>query len=74
MKLIKLGELAMTKAERALEPLGVRPRHLNVLAALAADDSLSQQDVSRRLSGVDELDAPVVHGARNRRSGRPVPP
>ncbi|WP_433133748.1 MarR family winged helix-turn-helix transcriptional regulator [Micromonospora sp. CA-240977] len=51
-RLIKLGELAMVTAERALEPLGVRPRHFNVLATLAADDTLSQQDVSRLL-GID---------------------
>lgn len=51
-RLIKLGELAMATAERALEPLGVRPRHFNVLATLAADPTLSQQDVSQLL-GID---------------------
>ena len=51
-RLIKVGELAMTVAERALEPLDVTPRQLHVLATLAADGSLSQQDVSRRL-GID---------------------
>jgi DNA-binding MarR family transcriptional regulator len=51
-RLIKLGELAMTVAERALAPLGVKPRHFNVLATLAGDESLSQLDVSRLL-GID---------------------
>ena len=51
-RLIKIGELAMSVAERALEPLGVTPRQLHVLGTLAADGSLSQQDVSRRL-GID---------------------
>jgi DNA-binding MarR family transcriptional regulator len=51
-RLIKVGELAMVTAERALAPLGIRPRHFNVLASLAADESLSQQEVSRLL-GID---------------------
>ncbi len=51
-RLIKVGELALATAERALEPLGIKPRQLNVLATLAADATLSQQDVSQRL-GID---------------------
>jgi len=51
-RLIKVGELAMVTAERALAPLGVKPRHFNVLATLAADATLSQQDVSHLL-GID---------------------
>jgi DNA-binding MarR family transcriptional regulator len=51
-RLIKLGEMLMSTAEDALAPLGVRPRHFNVLATLAADASLSQQDLSRLL-GID---------------------
>lgn len=48
-RLVKLGERLMAVAENALAPLGIRPRHLNVLATLAADESLSQQEVSRLL-------------------------
>lgn len=48
--LVKLGELATIGVRQALEPMGVRPRHFNVLAALAVDESLSQQDVSRLLN------------------------
>lgn len=51
-RLVKVGELAVATAERALEPLGVKPRHFNVLATLAADTTLSQQDVSQLL-GID---------------------
>src|SRR5690606_33219377 len=51
-RLIKVGELAMATAERALAPLGVKPRHFNVLATLAGNASLSQQDVSHLL-GID---------------------
>src|SRR5690242_10917738 len=51
-RLIKLGELLLADAERTLEPLGVRPRHFNVLATLAEDETLSQQGVSRLL-GID---------------------
>ena len=51
-RLIKLGELAMRVAESALVPLGVRPRHFHVLATLAADATLSQQEASRLL-GID---------------------
>ncbi|NYI05365.1 MarR family winged helix-turn-helix transcriptional regulator [Allostreptomyces psammosilenae] len=51
-RLIKVGELMMRIAETALAPLGIRPRHFNVLATLAADATLSQQEVSRTL-GID---------------------
>jgi DNA-binding MarR family transcriptional regulator len=57
-RLIKLGELVMAAAERALEPLGVRPRHFNVLTVVAANPTISQQDLSRRLN----IDANVMVG------------
>jgi DNA-binding MarR family transcriptional regulator len=57
-RLIKLGELVLATAERALEPLGVRPRHFNVLTVVAANPTISQQDLSRRLN----IDANVMVG------------
>jgi DNA-binding MarR family transcriptional regulator len=56
--LTKLGEMAAIGATRTLEPLGVRLRHFYVLAALAADNSLSQRDVSRLL----DIDPNVLVG------------
>lgn len=57
-RLVKLGELAMAAAERALEPLGVRPRHFNVLSVVAVNPTISQQDLSRHLN----IDANVMVG------------
>lgn len=50
--LIKLGELVLQVAEDTLAPLGLRARHFNVMAMIAADAGLSQQDISARL-GLD---------------------
>lgn len=51
--LIEVGLLAKEVAARAVAPLGLRPRHVRVLAALASGDALSsQQEVSRSL-GID---------------------
>jgi DNA-binding MarR family transcriptional regulator len=50
--LIKLGELTLEAAERALLPLGLRARQFNVMTMAAANPALSQQDLSRLL-GVD---------------------
>ena len=50
--LIKLGELTLELAEQTLEPLGLRARHLNVMAMVAADAALSQRDISDLL-GLD---------------------
>jgi DNA-binding MarR family transcriptional regulator len=48
--LIKLGEHAKATAEQALAPLGLRPRHVSVLAMLTVNpEPLSQQEVSRSL-------------------------
>ena len=73
-RLIKLGELVMRLAEDALAPLGVKPRQFNVLATLAANQTWSQQDISRALGVdpnvmvgvVDELERLAL--ARRRRS------
>ncbi len=54
--LIKLGELTLEIAERALAPLDLRARHFNVMAMAAADVSLSQQD----LSGLLGLDPTIM--------------
>jgi DNA-binding MarR family transcriptional regulator len=51
-RLMILGERLKAFAVDTLAPLGVRPRHFNVLAALAAATTPSQQDLSRLL-GVD---------------------
>jgi DNA-binding MarR family transcriptional regulator len=48
--LIKAGELALDMAERALVPLGVRARHANILALIAASPAVSQQQLSTQLS------------------------
>lgn len=51
--LIEVGQLAKEVAARAVAPLGLRPRHVRVLAMLASGDDLSsQQEVSRSL-GID---------------------
>jgi DNA-binding MarR family transcriptional regulator len=50
--LIKLGEIALAAAERALAPLSLRARHFNVMTMIAADVTLSQQDLSGAL-GID---------------------
>lgn len=50
--LIKLGELVLQVAEDTLAPLGLRARHYNVMAMIAADPGLSQQDISALL-GLD---------------------
>lgn len=50
--LIKLGELVLQVAEDTLAPLGLHARHFNVMAMIAADAGLSQQDISGRL-GLD---------------------
>jgi DNA-binding MarR family transcriptional regulator len=50
--LIKLGELVKIAGRDTLAPLGLRPRHLDVLAALAALSSPSQQTISTTL-GLD---------------------
>jgi len=51
-RLVKLAEMLLVLADRTLEPLGVRTKHVHILETLLADDSLSQQDVSRLL-GID---------------------
>jgi DNA-binding MarR family transcriptional regulator len=51
-RLMMLGERLKASAVDTLAPLGIRPRHFNVLAALAAAASPSQQDLSRML-GID---------------------
>ncbi|MDT0302376.1 MarR family winged helix-turn-helix transcriptional regulator [Streptomonospora wellingtoniae] len=51
-RLIKLGEMVLSMTEAAFEPLGLNPRHFNVLATAAAMDAPSQQELSRRL-GID---------------------
>lgn len=50
--LIKLGELTLATAERALAPLSLRARHFNVMTMITADGTLSQQDLSGLL-GID---------------------
>jgi len=50
--LIKLGEVTLAAAERALAPLSLRARHFNVMTMIAADVTLSQQDLSGLL-GID---------------------
>jgi DNA-binding MarR family transcriptional regulator len=51
--LIEVGQLAKDVAAQAVAPLGLRPRHVSVLAVLAGGDHLrSQQEVSRSL-GID---------------------
>lgn len=57
-RLIKLGKLVDAAVERALAPLGVKPRHLHVMAVIATDDSLSQQQISRLL----DIDPNVMVG------------
>ncbi len=54
--LIKLGELVLQVAEDTLAPLGLRARHFNVMAMIAADAGLSQQDIS----GVLGLDPNII--------------
>lgn len=56
--LIKLGELTLGFAEQALAPLDLRGRHFNVMAMVAADATLSQQD----LSGLLGLDPTLMVG------------
>lgn len=51
-RLIKLGEVALDRAASALESVGVRPRHFNVLSTVAAAPSLSQKELSALL-GID---------------------
>lgn len=51
-RLIKLGELAMARAEEALEEFGIHARHFNVLGTVAAHPTLSQREVSSLL-GLD---------------------
>jgi MarR family transcriptional regulator, lower aerobic nicotinate degradation pathway regulator len=50
--LVKLGEVTLAAAERALAPLSLRARHFNVMTMIAADATLSQQDLSGLL-GID---------------------
>lgn len=50
--LIKLGEVILERAERALAPLHLRARQFNVLSMIAADPALSQRAVSGAL-GLD---------------------
>jgi DNA-binding MarR family transcriptional regulator len=51
--LIEVGQAAKDVAAQAVAPLGLRPRHVRVLAVLADGDELrSQQEVSRSL-GID---------------------
>ncbi len=50
--LIKLGEVTLELAEQALKPLGLRARHFNVMAMIAAEPTLSQRDISDLL-GLD---------------------
>jgi DNA-binding MarR family transcriptional regulator len=57
-RVIKLGKLVDAAVERALAPLGVKPRHLHVMAVIAADDTLSQQQISRLL----DIDPNVMVG------------
>ncbi len=51
-RLIRLGECLKVAAKHALAPLGLRPRHFDVLLTLATQDPQSQLDVSRAL-GLD---------------------
>lgn len=57
-RVIKLGKLVDAAVERALAPLGIKPRHLHVMAVIATDDSLSQQQISRLL----DIDPNVMVG------------
>lgn len=50
--LIEAGQRAKNSAERAVAVLGLRPRHVRVLAAFAGAEPGSQQEVSRVL-GID---------------------
>lgn len=56
--LIEAGQRAKTSAERAVAELGLRPRHVRVLALFASSEPGSQQEVSRVLG----LDPNVVVG------------
>lgn len=58
VRLMKIGKLVTAEVERALEPLGVKPRHFNVLATISMADALSQQEMSRLL----EIDPNVMVG------------
>ncbi|MEN3359896.1 MAG: MarR family transcriptional regulator, lower aerobic nicotinate degradation pathway regulator [Mycobacteriales bacterium] len=49
-RLMMLGERLKAAAVETLAALGVRPRHFNVLAALASGQAPSQQDLSRMLT------------------------
>ena len=51
-KLVKLGETAMRYAEDALRSLGIKPRHFNVLAAIADHPEFSQKEISTTI-GID---------------------
>lgn len=51
-RLVKLGERAMARAEAALVDIGIKPRHLNVLAVIANNPGLSQREISA-LVGLD---------------------
>ncbi|MCF2532469.1 MarR family winged helix-turn-helix transcriptional regulator [Yinghuangia soli] len=51
-RLVKLAELLLALGDQTLAPLGVRTKHIHVLETLIADETLSQQDVSRSM-GID---------------------
>jgi DNA-binding MarR family transcriptional regulator len=51
-RLIRLGERAKLAAKQVLAPLGLRPRHYDVLATLSGREPQSQLDMSRTL-GID---------------------
>ncbi len=51
-RLVKLGAMFTAKADEALQPLGLRAKHFNLMAIVATDQSLSQLELSRRL-GID---------------------
>jgi DNA-binding MarR family transcriptional regulator len=76
--LVRLGAHAAGSFARALEPLGIEPRHFGVLMRLAAHEGTSQQALAARLGLhptrmvflVDELEARGLVERRRNESDR----
>ena len=64
--LIKLGEVTRAGAERTLAALELTGRHFDLMASVAADESLSQRDIGRLLGIAPNVVGTVVDDLEDR--------
>ena len=64
--LIKLGEVVRAGAERRFATIGLTGRHFDLMASVAADESLSQRDIGRLLGIAPNIVGTIVDDLEDR--------